>query len=50
MSSNITLASSKLGTYICISSSPLVIKEVDNKWELLLTWFPQLFPNSPFLM
>lgn len=50
ISSDVTPDTSKLDTYICTSSSPFVIKEDDNEWQLLLTWFPQLFPNSPFLM
>lgn len=40
ISSNVTLATSKLGSYICISSSPLVIKKDDNKWRFLFILFP----------
>lgn len=40
ISSYVTLATSKLGSYICISSSPLVIKKDGNKRRLLFTLFP----------
>ena len=50
ISSNVTLATSQLGSYICISSSPLVIKKDDNKWRLLFTLFPHnCFPILPSL-